>query len=120
MRHWLTHINSVHIERKEEMSRLSDSLRKEDFRAVAEVISVLLNSGAVTATKYISDKLTIRASLKLCKKKFPPINCGSLDIVLTIGSPNYEARQFIRDCKKAKESFPVKKIQLKFLPRKKK
>jgi hypothetical protein len=34
----------------------------------------------------------------------------------TIGIPNY-LREFIRKCKKAGEPFPVKKIQLKFLPK---
>jgi len=41
-------------------------------------------------------------------------------MVLTIGRPNYAEREFIKLCKKAGEPFPVKKMQLKFYPKKKK
>ena len=38
---------------------------------------------------------------------------------LTIGRPNYLERIFIKKCIKAEEPFPIKKIQLKFYPKKK-
>jgi hypothetical protein len=90
-----------------------------DPREISDVVDTLLGSNARTATKYISEKLTIRASLKSFGGKLPPKNCRSLDIALTIGAPNYEAREFIKMCKKAGEKFPIKKIQLKFFPEKK-
>jgi hypothetical protein len=84
---------------------------------ISDVISALLGSSARSATKYVSDKLTIRASRKLYKGKLPRKGSNE-EIILTIGRPNYEARQFIKMCKKAGESFPVKKIQLKYPPKK--
>lgn len=36
----------------------------------------------------------------------------STTLILTLGKPNYEVRKFIKLCKKAKEPFPVRKIQL--------
>jgi hypothetical protein len=85
-------------------------------KMIADVISTLLGSRARTATKYISDKLTIRASRKLYKGKLPRKGSNE-EVILTIGRPNYSARQFIKMCKKSGEPFPVKKIQLKFIPK---
>ena len=39
--------------------------------------------------------------------------------IVTCGSPNYAEREFIKLCKKAKQGFPVNKIQLKAWPKKK-
>lgn len=91
-----------------------NSFETENIRAVSDVVVACLETGAKTATKYISDKLVIRVSAKLIGGKLPPKRVKSLGFVLTIGAPNFEAREFIKVCKKAKEPFPVKKIQLKF------
>ena len=74
-----------------------------------ELIQLLLD-GNVRATKYISPKEIIRATRSRYNGKFVK---GNIEIVLTIGRPNWLERQFIKDLIKAKESFPVKKIQLK-------
>jgi hypothetical protein len=86
----------------------------ERSRYFAEVADCILSSGSgvYKATKYISDKLTIKATRKRYKGKF--LHNKVVDLVFTMGIPNYEERQFIKLCKKAGESFPVKKIQLKF------
>lgn len=42
-----------------------------------------------------------------------------LQMVVTVGKPNYAEREFIKLAKKAGEPFPIKKIQLKFWPKKK-
>ena len=102
------------------MSNLFDSLESNHFIAIPDVVNTLLYNGAKTATKYISEKLVIRASLKMAGKKLPAKNARTIEIILTIGAPNYEAREFIKKCKKAKEPFPVKKIQLQFPPQPKK
>lgn len=89
-------------------------------RVVADVVAALVVSGARKATKYLSEKETIKASRPAYKddKKRGRFRRGlsRTDIVLTIGGPNYEERKFIKACKRAGESFPVKKIQLRFLP----
>ena len=102
------------------MSNPIVSLEPKHYSEISNVVFTLLDSGARTATKYISEKLVIRASLKLAGKKLPAKNVRIIEMVLTIGAPNYEAREFIKICKKAKEPFPDKKIQLKFLPQPKK
>lgn len=40
--------------------------------------------------------------------------------LVTVGKPNYAERQFILKCLDAGEPFPVKKVQKKFWPQKKK
>ncbi len=87
----------------------------DNYRYVADVIATLIAQDARLATKYLSDKLTIKASRKLFQGKF---NKNTIEVVLTIGKPNFAERQFIKDCKKAGVPFPVKNIQLKFPPKK--
>ncbi len=88
---------------------------KDILKFISQTIGTLLDNEAKSAVKYINDKFTIRASRKTFKGK---IVKGNIEISLVIGKPNYEAREFIKLCKKAKEKFPIKKIQLKFLKRK--
>jgi len=82
--------------------------RSKVFAVLAECILV---AGAYKATKYLNEKLTIKATKKRYKKG---VVHGAIDIVFTVGKPNYEEREFIKKCKKAGEPFPVKKIQVKF------
>ncbi len=71
----------------------------------------------VKATEYISPKLIVRAVHKGVKHFRKTDN---MEIILTIGKPNYAEREFIKLCQKANEPFPIKKIQLKmFNPKKK-
>ena len=39
---------------------------------------------------------------------------NTTEIAVTFGKPNYEEREFIAKCRKSGESFPIRKIQLKF------
>lgn len=68
------------------------------------------------ATYYYDEKYVVKASLR----HTPSSRDTRVELVLTWGYPNYEEREFIKLCKKAKVPFPVKKIQLKFWPKKKK
>jgi len=63
-----------------------------------------------------SEKLVVKAT----KRGKPRKNENHIEIVLTIGRPNYAERKFIKLCKKAGEPFPVKKMQFKLYPKKKK
>lgn len=82
-------------------------------RYVGEAVNFLLKNEAKKATKFVSDKFVITATRKAFKGKIDK-RSRSIDVVLKIGKPNYAERDFIKKCKKAGESFPVKKIQLKF------
>lgn len=78
------------------------------------VINTLLLSGARRATKYVSENFTIKAS----RMHRPDKRNRYTTLVVSIGAPNYEEREFIRKCKRAGEPFPVRKIQLKAWPKK--
>lgn len=82
---------------------------------IQEVVTTLIYNKAVKATKFINEKLIVRAVRKTFDKKIQP---GNIEVILTIGKPNYVERDFIEKCKKAGEPFPVKKIQIK-LPKNK-
>ena len=69
----------------------------ERSKAAAEVIEEILIGGAYKATKYLSDRLTVKATRRKYKGK--PQKGESADIVLTIGKPNYEEREKIKQAK---------------------
>lgn len=68
------------------------------------------NAKVIRATKFVSPKEIIRATRRTYKGK---IIRGNVDIVLTIGRPNYAERKLVRIFQKAGEPFPVKYAQLK-------
>ena len=76
-----------------------------------QLVDALLTTGAYKATKYLTAKEVAKATRTRYKGKFH--DSGRLEILFTMGRPNYEEREFIKKCKKAGEPFPVKKIQLK-------
>ncbi len=78
------------------------------------VIEALLRTESYKAEKYITDKLVIRATRRTYKRKIRASE--NIEILLVIGKPNFEQREFIKDCKKAKEKFPIKGIILKDFP----
>jgi hypothetical protein len=82
---------------------------QQTLKAVSEVVK-FLQGKVYRAEKYLSDKLVVRGCRRRYKGKLPK---GNTEIILVIGRPNYDEREFIKLCKKAKESFPVKKVQLK-------
>lgn len=84
--------------------------------AISSAIDALLRLEAIRATKYLNEKWVVRASRRTFNGK---IHRGNIEVVLTIGKPNYQERDFIKKCKRAGESFPIRKIQLKFLSKRK-
>jgi hypothetical protein len=93
----------------------------ERSRACAEVVDVILTDAKneiYKATKYLSEKLTVKATRKRYKYNKGKIDhrLKHLEIILTIGKPNYEERDFIKCRKIIKEPFPVKAVMIKVLP----
>jgi hypothetical protein len=80
-----------------------------------KLINTLINSAAQVATYYQSDKRVKRATRRLYGKNRKP-DRYHIEVQLTEGPPNYRERQFIKTAKKAGETFPIRKIQLKFPP----
>ena len=70
--------------------------------AVGQVVDEILEHGAYKATKFIYTEkqvITIKATRKRYKGKAR--KGDNVDIVLTIGKPNYEEREKIKRAKKA-------------------
>lgn len=63
-------------------------------------------------TKYLSDKFTV----KVTRQHRPRANDYRVTYIVSAGRPNYAEREFIKQCKKVGEPFPVAKVQIKFYP----
>lgn len=81
------------------------------LNAVSSTVNAVLQNGAKTGTKYLTPRLTVRVSQMTFNGK---LQKGNVELRVTIGKPNAKARDFIKSCLKAREAFPVKKIQLRF------
>lgn len=88
------------------------------FRIYSKLAETLIATEAHTATKYLSPKHVIRATRVVYRGRIDRRE-RQISIRFTDGVPNYHARQFIKIRLRAKEPFPVRKIQLKFFPKKK-
>lgn len=91
----------------------------QPYSNVAQAIQIVVAQGAHSATKYISPKHVVKVTQRLAAGRLPRKG-SNLDFVVTVGSPNYADRLFIKKCLKAGEPFPVKKLQLKFPAKKRK
>lgn len=86
-------------------------------RSITQAVTTLAaNPDARSATKYASEKIVIKAT----HRSRPRANATHVEIVLTVGTPNFRERAFLRACKKAGEQLPVVRCQLTRWPRKKK
>ena len=81
------------------------------MKNIQKVCEAVMGNEVIKATQFISPKLIVRAVRKRFRKRI--LKESNIEIHLTIGRPNYLEREFIKDCLKAKEPFPVKKVQLK-------
>jgi hypothetical protein len=86
--------------------------------AVRTVVAKLLAYDARRATKVLTPNCVVSAQRVTWGGRIDK-RAKSIQIALKIGAPNYHERQFIKDCIKAGEPFPVKKVKLAFFrPRK--
>lgn len=84
---------------------------------LASIIAMLVDTqNARKVTAYLAPDYTMKASRQRPYAKRDKAET----FIVTHGRPNYEEREFIKLAKKAGEPFPIKKIQLKFWPKKKK
>ena len=79
--------------------------------SVRHVVAYLIN-GRKRATKYLSPSLVVKGSCRHKSRR----NGRTIEIVLTVGRPNWSEREFIKKAKKAGEPFPIRKLQLKNWP----
>lgn len=90
---------------------------KLPLKVIMQTVDILAISEGWRATNYLSEKSVVRATRRAYKGKFS--HTDNIEIVLAIGRPNYAEREFIKTCKKAKQGFPLKKVLIKYLPKKK-
>lgn len=87
-----------------------------DAKWFSVVCGALIASDAKTAVKFLDDKTVVRATWHN-----KPLSRNYREtMVVSYGAPNYREVAFIKACKKAGEPLPVKKIQLRAFPVKKK
>ena len=75
--------------------------------AIVNAIKACYEGGIKQATAYLSRNFVIKATRRFKAGK------NHVEIVVTIGFPNYAECKFINLCKKANEKFPIRKLQLK-------
>jgi len=91
---------------------------KTIIKAVGAVMETMIDMPEIRhAAVYLSPTLVVRASRR---GKGKPRKGDNTEVVLTIGKPNFVQRTFVKAALKAGEPFPVKKMQLKFVAKKKK
>jgi outer membrane protein assembly factor BamE (lipoprotein component of BamABCDE complex) len=87
-------------------------------KAIAAVYTALVaNAGCKSAVKFLSPTSIVKATWQ--NRIYLRAGCTRRTVLVTFGRPNYLERKFILKCKQANEAFPVKRIQLKFYPKKK-
>lgn len=84
------------------------TLDVRDGRWVAKCFDLCMG-GARKATAYIAPNKVV----KLTRRHAPGRESLNVTMVLTWGRPNFAERKFLRECVRAKERFPVRKIQVK-------
>jgi len=81
-----------------------------------KVIDALLNSkDCKSASYYVSPKKVVKATFRHKPRKGNRYQ----EMVVTVGCPNYLGRLFVKKCMQAGEPFPVKRVQLRPYPKKK-
>jgi len=72
-------------------------MEKEIIKAVSEVVASVYGSKSIRrAVKFLSKNLTVRATKKIYRGK---ARRNDIDIVLSIGAPNYKERQLLKNYK---------------------
>ena len=94
-------------------------MNTSEYKTVATLVEMLEVGGAWRAVKYLTPKRVIRATARLNHGR-PRRKTANVEVLITIGRPNYRERQFIATCLKAGEPFPVRKVALQFPPKRKK
>lgn len=87
---------------------LDEKLQQELRRYVGQVVHCVLYEDVTRAIKYVSPKQIIKATRRGKKNR----KNRHIEMVLSIGKPNWAERKFIKKARIAKEPFPIKKIQL--------
>lgn len=77
-------------------------------RYLKPVLEQVLFNDAKQAIKFIATDHVLKAT-----RRGKDTRANHIEILVTVGKPNFRERKFVRLCKKAGELFPVRKIQIK-------
>lgn len=80
---------------------------------LSKVFETLLTTGAWKATLYLSHNEVVRAT-RIWRRHRKTQSVKPIEVRLTVGRPNFAERKFVKACQQASQSFPVRKVQLKF------
>lgn len=80
------------------------------YGVVSYLVGLVHGRCVKQATKYLSPKLTIKATRQGKTRKGE----RQMTILVSIGRPNYTEREFIKQAVKAGEPFPVNKVLVKY------
>ena len=84
---------------------------------VSKVVNALVADREVwRATCFLDAKRIVRATRRRVQGRAARVQDLSESFVLSFGRPNYREREFLKQCKRAGEPLPVKKVQLQFIP----
>lgn len=86
--------------------------------AVGRVVEALLECPeAKTVSLYLEPRTVVKAT-RIHKHTRRSDRYGAESYMLTIGRPNFLGRRFVKQCQQAGEPFPVRKLQIKWWPKK--
>lgn len=72
-----------------------------------------VSSDLRSAVKYVSPQLRAKAT-----KRFKTSAASKgMEIVVTVGKPNWSERKFVKQCELAGEKFPVQRLQMSWWPK---
>ncbi len=77
---------------------------------LGDLAEILIQEGGRKVIKFLTEKEVVKATRRLYKGKIDS-RSKHIEILFTIGVPNYEERKLIKEMKKAGEPFPIKKIK---------
>lgn len=95
--------------------RVAEPTISQVTRAVAAAVDTVIGPTFRKATKYLHPAFVVSAC-----RRHRKVQQGCMEIMVKVGKPNSRQRDFIRACIKAKERFPVRRIQYQYWPEKKK
>lgn len=89
------------------------------YNVAATMLKMFEEDPNIKTLEYIRDpKFVIRMTRHNKSVKYPKSDDRHECIIYSQGRPNYLAVRFIRQCVKAGEPFPIKKIRVKYFPKK--
>jgi hypothetical protein len=86
------------------------------MNAYSQVINALIDSRAYKATKYLAPNVVVNAT-RIVKGGRIDGRDASAEIYVKVGKPNFLERQFVKAAIKAGQTFPIRKVQIKALPK---